>query len=385
MRTSIVVIGMFDSIHYARWLAQFKDEDIAFFLFPSSPHRRIRPELNDLLQVNARADFVLFKWHWLSLLVWFLDRLGKGYFRGLLLARFLARTSPNIVHAIELQGAGYALLEAVRHSPDLKFKVVVTNYGSDIFWFRKFPKHRQKLEGLLKITDLYAAECRRDLLLARQLGYIGAFHTVNPNAGGFSDETLSSTLLGAQQRKLIAVKGYQGWAGRGILALKAILKDRVQYKGLTVVVYSASASTAMYALLIRLIFKINLKVYRKGALSHDQVLSIFASSLIYVGVSETDGISTSMLEAMSQGAIPVQSATSCCEEWFESTGVVIQSNDVDQIRTAIREALILAKEDSNRQTNRQTLIDRANFDRVKRDNLPIYQLRNSEKDLYRLP
>ena len=34
-RRKILIIGMFDSIHLARWLSQFENEKIDFVLFPS--------------------------------------------------------------------------------------------------------------------------------------------------------------------------------------------------------------------------------------------------------------------------------------------------------------------------------------------------------------
>ena len=44
-RSKILIIGMADSVHLARWLSQFIDQPIDFTIFPSSPHRRIHPLL----------------------------------------------------------------------------------------------------------------------------------------------------------------------------------------------------------------------------------------------------------------------------------------------------------------------------------------------------
>jgi glycosyltransferase involved in cell wall biosynthesis len=46
------------------------------------------------------------------------------------------------------------------------------------------------------------------------------------------------------------------------------------------------------------------------------MLDLFASSRIYVGISLSDGISTSLLEAMAMGAFPIQTSTACVDEWF---------------------------------------------------------------------
>jgi hypothetical protein len=44
-RKKILIIGMFDSIHLARWLKQFEYENVDFTLFPSKKFKRINPEL----------------------------------------------------------------------------------------------------------------------------------------------------------------------------------------------------------------------------------------------------------------------------------------------------------------------------------------------------
>jgi glycosyltransferase involved in cell wall biosynthesis len=87
---------------------------------------------------------------------------------------------------------------------------------------------------------------------------------------------------------------------------------------------------------------------------------MFSRSKIYVGLSESDGISTSLLEAMAMGAIPVQTSTACCDEWFGNSGVPVRSIDVDTVAQAIRSALELAKDQSNADTNRETIRRKAN-------------------------
>jgi len=44
-------------------------------------------------------------------------------------------------------------------------KFMVTNWGSDIFWFQRFPKKQAKLEKLLRLADFYSADARGTLSL----------------------------------------------------------------------------------------------------------------------------------------------------------------------------------------------------------------------------
>jgi hypothetical protein len=48
-RKRILIVGMADSVHLARWLSQFVDQHIDFTLFPSSPHRHIHPKIKEII------------------------------------------------------------------------------------------------------------------------------------------------------------------------------------------------------------------------------------------------------------------------------------------------------------------------------------------------
>ena len=74
--------------------------------------------------------------------------------------------------------------------------------------------------------------------------------------------------------------------------------------------------------------------------THEVMLRMFARSRIYLGVSVSDGISTSMLEAMALGAFPIQTDTSCCDEWIRDGlgGFRIPADDVVAIAERIRRA-----------------------------------------------
>ena len=60
-----------------------------------------------------------------------------------------------------------------------------------------------------------------------------------------------------------------------------------------------------------------------------------------MGISLSDGISTSLLEAMSAGAFPIQTSTACADEWVVDgqTGVLITTLAREPIASAIALAL----------------------------------------------
>ncbi len=342
MRKRILVICMFDSIHSARWLAQFQDQDIEFLLFPSSPHRRVHKNLKALVSGNSRASYRLFPLSKLfGLPLWIADKFVNNWFRASLVKSAIKSFKPNFVHAMELQNAGYIAARAMRQKSTAR--LIATNWGSDIFWFQQFPKHREKLKHLLSVADYYSCECNRDVQLAKSLGFSGHVMPVIPNAGGFAKELLSQPVPALADRKVIAIKGYHGWVGRAKIALEAVEAIASDLKGYRLVVYSANRGTIKLAKQVAKRAGLDFTIYGKGKLSHSQVLELFASAKIYVGLSLSDGISTSLLESMAMGAIPVQTATACCDEWFTDSGVKVAEITVEGVQKAILSGLKLAE------------------------------------------
>jgi hypothetical protein len=365
MTRRIFVICMFDSIHSARWLGQFRDEDIEFLLFPSSPHRRVHKDLKRLLLGQSKAKYRMVPFgRWFGLPLWVLDKFLDNLSRGLLARRFIVKFEPEIVHALELQNAGYVALRALEGQMIGQSTLLTTNWGSDIFWFQRFPKHRKKLERLMALSDLHSAECSRDLGLATELGFKGKFMPIIPNAGGFSVDRLSSELLPTRSRGVLTLKGYHGWVGRAKIALDAIETMASELSGYQIVIYSANQTTKRRARELMRNTGLKIEINGKGALSHTQVLDLFSNSKIYIGLSESDGISTSLLEAMAMGAIPVQTATACCDEWFSETGVAVKEITSEAVQVAIRKALVLAEDQENADHNRETIREKASAEKV---------------------
>jgi len=128
VQKKILVVCMLDSIHSARWLTQFEEEDITFLLFPSSPHRKVHPELERLLSGTGVATFRLAPLaRHLALPLWVLDKFANSFFRGSLLKVAIEKFQPNVVHSLELQNAGYVALRALSPGQPKGHKFMVTN------------------------------------------------------------------------------------------------------------------------------------------------------------------------------------------------------------------------------------------------------------------
>jgi glycosyltransferase involved in cell wall biosynthesis len=364
---------MYDSIHSARWLSQFQDQDIEFLLFPSSPHRKVHKNLKALVSGSSKASYKIFPLSKLfGLPLWIADKFVDNWFRSTLVKIAIMSFKPQFVHAMELQNAGYIAAKAMASQSSAK--LIATNWGSDIFWFQQFPKHRDKLKNLLSVADYYSCECNRDVALAKSLGFQGQVMPVIPNAGGFSKELLSRPVPLLVDRKVIAIKGYHGWVGRALTAVEAIRNIAPELKDYKIVFYSCNTVTAKAAASLAESTSLDISTHLIGALTHEEMLELFAESKVYVGLSLSDGISTSLLESMAMGAIPVQTATACCDEWFTDSGVKVTEITVEAVQKAILAGLKLAENKAHSDRNREIIRTKADADDVAKIAQGFYNL-----------
>jgi glycosyltransferase involved in cell wall biosynthesis len=92
----------------------------------------------------------------------------------------------------------------------------------------------------------------------------------------------------------------------------------------------------------------------------------FAEARIYVGISLSDGISTSLLEAMATGCYPIQTDTSCANEWLTmDSAQTISDISVNSISESIKNALDNDSEvDTRASSNMATIEARADSTKI---------------------
>jgi glycosyltransferase involved in cell wall biosynthesis len=339
----ILIVAMADSVHTARWLEQFENSKDEFVLFPSSPHRRIHPKIVRLLTDSSPMQISIPKGlSRTGLILAALDKFFGNRVRGILLRRAMNKFEPNILHAVETQGAGYIALEALRKVERKPF-FILTLWGSDLFWFRKFNRHKLQLMRLLPLVDLLSMECERDVEIARDLGFAGRLFPPFPVTGGYeiADGPSSKVKTKTSARRMILVKGHTRFVGRGTQALHALKELSNQLAGYQIIVYSADPKAKRLVNSVAKKMGLSVKVFGRGQIAHQDLLELFESARIYVGISLSDGISVSLQEAMVCGAFPIQTDTSCADEWIvnEKSGFIVRPNDHKGLVKAIRTAL----------------------------------------------
>jgi len=350
----ILFVGMPSSIHAARWISQLADQGWEIYLFPST-RDRLNPYFRNIsifatsitYSVKNASNVRCIRWTGLfSLMDKAITVIRRRTFQILwkaslyLIIRVL---KPDLVHSLEIQHGGY-LTSSVRSRYKTGFpKWVLTNWGSDIYLFGRFPEHEDRIKVALKQCDYYSAECQRDVQLALKMGFTGKVLPVFPNAGGFDLERTKKlrTEGPVSERRVILLKGYQTWAGRALVGIRALTLCADVLKDYHVAIYSAfSEDVAISAHIFTQDTGVSVEFIPHC--THDEMLKWYGRARIYIGLSISDAISTSMLEAIVMGAFPIQSSTSCANEWIRPGvgGFIVPAEDPEIIARAIREAIL---------------------------------------------
>jgi glycosyltransferase involved in cell wall biosynthesis len=353
---------MTNSIHLVRWVNQLDNTSWERFLFPvysTQPHNELRKltiingseipgfyRNRSLRYMNGSLPFFAIN---------FMNRIIQKRLNPLqpmvkpapmivhALVSAIVRIKPDIIHSMEFQEAGYLTLEAKRKFKGKFPKWIATNWGSDIYLFGRLAEHREQVRAVLANCDYYSCECERDVVLAHEHGLRGEVLPVIPNTGGF-DLTACELLRlpgSISNRKLILLKGYQGWAGRALSGLRALARcaDVLKAHGYSVAVYSSSPDVNLAVELFAQETGVPIEIIPPCA--HNEMLKKYGQARVYLGLSISDAISTSLLEAMVMGAFPIQSCTACADEWIVNgqSGLIVPPEDVDIIENALRKAL----------------------------------------------
>ena len=377
----ILVIGMFDSIHLARWLSQFKDREIEFVLFPSKKFKYINFELSELFQSENVANFSVAKPYFyfkylgfVDFILCFLFRKLKIDIKRLLLRYCLSANSFKYVHAIEIQGAGYLYASLPKTILD-RNTLILTNYGSDIIFYRNFPDHRVKISSVLSIAKLYSAECQRDYEIALSMGFVGKFLPCIPNAGGFTDHTFNLNVIPSEERNLIIAKCYGGVFGLGELIIEALSTFLVSKTHIQVIIHSITDDLFEKSNKLLEDFPNQVVVYNtRKKIPRNELLKHISNAKIYIGASCSDGISTSFLEAICLGAYPIQTNSSCANEWiargFVGTLVSLES---ESILAALNGAYFDKNLETVRRENLKNAKKYLSFELVKSQAIKFYE------------
>lgn len=350
----LLFVAMSSSIHTARWISQIADQGWEIYLFPSIESESIHPELKNIkvyrslygqkgssTAPSVRSYGIPLFSDTLSSIVHKITKKIFPDYRAYELKCLIKKIKPDIIHTLETQNAGYltAKTKKLLHEP---FPLWIhSNWGIDLHFYGKLEAHKKQIREVLSSIDCFIYEGDRDKRLAIEQGFDGQLVFITPVGGGYDLESFLALrrLKLPSERKIILVKGYQNEVRRALVALRALERCADILSGYDIVIYSASPDVVVKAELMTKLSGINIRIISHT--THDQMFKILADTRISITVNLSDGLPNSMLEAMIMGAFPIQSWTSCADEWIEDgvSGLLVPPEDPDVIEKAIRRAL----------------------------------------------
>jgi hypothetical protein len=217
-----------------------------------------------------------------------------------------------------MQGAAYCAIDVIL-SKRKRSKIIVTNWGSDLFYYGPQVAHSRKIRKILSNVEYYSAECIRDYELASSFGFTGEFLPCIPNAGGFifpKEDTFESIFKSS--RNIVLIKGYGGEFGLATIAVEVIANLLAGGSSLKFHFYSVTrdVESKINNLINRYPTQVSYRPISKKY-SYSEMGNLFKSSIIHLGCSRSDGISTAFLESLVHGCYPIQTSTSCADEWVK--------------------------------------------------------------------
>jgi hypothetical protein len=291
--------------------------------------------------------------------------------------------NPDIVHSHEFQLAGYQTHAAKRILARLgrSFPTwIASSWGSDIYLFGRLAAHARRVRALLQHLDYLICDCPRDIALAKEYGLRGEALGVIPVSGGFDlDQMQIFQAPGpTSARRTITLKGYQHWAGRAQTGLRAIEQCGAALRDYRLAIYATSPDVVLpaRALSHRMGLDLEFISYTRTPSPAEAILRLHGRSRLSIGLSISDGLSVSFLEAIIMGSYPIQSWTGCAQEWIENgeTGSFVHPEDPGPIADAILRAITDDElVDRAAIRNQETVRARLDYSKVRNDIISMYE------------
>ena len=340
----IVVVGMLDSPHFQKWFEWLKlhDQTRSFLLFPSDRPRFRNGALSKLKKADTPVRiFQLLPSRYLNFFLFCIcDVLFGKKWRAYFLAKLIIRNSPNCIHFHEMQHAAYLynLIYGYKDIPT-NIRKVISTWGSDLLYHKFSDYHAQQIFLCLQWADILTSEREEDLGLARALGFDSKF--LAPVYVTFGrTEIVERTLDTPSCRKIILVKGYQHDQGLAVNALEALTNIASNLSGFQVKVFSASPVVKDRVEQMRSLNLIDIEVL--SWMPTYDLQNIFAKSRLYIGLSQSDGLPASFVDAMQYGAFPIQSIESAAGEFIKHGigGYLVDPWKIGELENYIVNALV---------------------------------------------
>ena len=301
----ILFISM-PSIHVIRWVDNLKDSGYELYWFDVTDKGKLDAtnKIHQFTNWKERKIPPIKGEYFLSKRAPFLYEKVKPFLEiteNEFLEKIVNEIKPDVVHSFEMQNCSYQIRKTMDKHPDLIW--IYSCWGNDLYYYKNFKEHKSQIIKVLHRVNFIHTDCKRDLDIAKSLGFRGKYLGVIPGGTGYKLDELQKFKIPVEQRKIILVKGYEHIFGRGLNIIKALEEITEEIKDYEVVVFAAHSIVIEYIKQKKLPFN----TLDRHGLKHYEVLELMGKALVYIGNSISDGMSNTLLEAIVMGAFPIQS------------------------------------------------------------------------------
>jgi glycosyltransferase involved in cell wall biosynthesis len=336
---------MVESSHFQNWLRAIIREDIfgQVWIIPSDyPRNKMTLKSLGIVEslecrlkvfqfpVDKKTNQMLFRG---------LDFLFGKEWRSIFLFKYLKNAKPDFLHFHELQHGAYLFNPISKYFLNQKkFRVISSTWGSDLLFYGKLESHKTEIGKVLSWSDVVTAERVDDKIVCEQFDFKNQFIAPVYITVGMKTPIMVPDLK-TSNRKLILIKGYQDNHGRALNALSALELVESDLRNYQIGVFSASESVRLQVEFLS--SSRNWNIHTISRTTNQQMKTYFSQARLYVGLAISDGLSTSMVEAMAGGAFPIQSINSAARVFIKDgvSGFIVNPWEVNTIAQRIDQAL----------------------------------------------
>jgi glycosyltransferase involved in cell wall biosynthesis len=384
----VLFVGVASSIHTARWISQISGLGWDLHLFDPE-NSLISPALQSVTLYTTwkKLDVppsvtIRYRWPFLRGRM-FLESKFPRIWRliapesSIQLAKLIQKLSPDCIHSLGMQIASYYVADALVRLQDITIPWIYSAWGSDYYYYAKFPEHRERIVQVLSRANYLTADCERDLRIAQEYGFRGKIVGVFPTGGGYPVRSMLALRgnVRISKRHIVALKGLQHYAGRALVALEALKACKELLANYEIVIYQAAPEVKQRAIDLEKSHGLTIRILSR--VKHEEMWALFGRSRLAIGYSISDGTPNAMLEAMIMGALPVQSDPGgASAEWIEdgANGLLVSPDNLEHLVGCIRKALIDDElVDSAADLNRRLALEKLDKEVVQPKVIEIYR------------
>ena len=333
----LVAVGMVESSHFQSWIRATISEKIFHQIWIVPSDYPVSELTKSSLGIPKNIDCQLKVFHFPmgkktnNVLFRLFDLVLGRRWRSIMIFRYIRRARPNFLHFHELQHGAYLFNPIAKYFEEKRnFKIICSTWGSDLLFYGELDSHKKEIKEVFSWTDLITAERVEDEKICNRFKYEKKFLAPVYITVGLNVPIESPKLKTSARRKII-IKGYQDSQGRALNALAALELVKTDLSNFEIRIFSASESVRLQVEFLRSTKQWDIEVISRT--SNLEIKKHFSESRLYIGLAISDGLSTSMVEAMANGAFPIQSVNSAVRIFIEDgiSGFAVDPWDLFQI------------------------------------------------------